>query len=133
MTTRTVPRPDPDEAWNLFGELRDVTPESAWPYKQRQGQMLVAAALGKAGLVDSAKALLTRSRGNPDIDPRRERLTLEAFIRTLVGDPDEALRLLTEYFVFNPDHRHAQSEDVFWWWRSLQDDRRYQALLAPGQ
>jgi tetratricopeptide (TPR) repeat protein len=130
-TTRTVIDPDPDEAWSLLAEFEEVTPEPQWPIKQRMGQMFVATALGKAGLVDSAKALLVRSRGNPDVDPFRELLTLEAFIRTLLGDNDEALRLLTEYFVFNPDHRDEMSDDVFWWWRGIQDDPRYQALLAP--
>ena len=72
------------------------------------------------------------SRGNADVDPDRSLVPKEAFIRTLLGDTDEAIRLLQSYMVFNPHHRHEETEDIHWWWRSIQDDPRYQQLLRRG-
>jgi serine/threonine-protein kinase len=132
FTTRAV-EPDPDRAWALQDSFVALLPEHDREYFGREGQMLVAAALGKAGLVDSARNLLTASRGNLDIDPDRSLVTLEAFIRTLIGDNDEALELLRSYYIFNPHHREEASEDVHWWWRSLADDPRYQELIRPPQ
>ena len=95
--------------------------------------MLVAGALARAELVDSADQVLIRARGNPEIDAERALVTLEGFIRTLMGDTDQALRLLQSYYAFNPHHRHEDTEDVHWWWRDLQDDPRYQALMREGR
>lgn len=133
MTTRAV-EPDVDEAWRLMGEMEKLLPATSRPeYYRSEAQMVVAAVLSRAGLVDSADQVLIRARGNPEIDPARALVTLEGFIRTLMGDTDEALRLLQSYYAFNPHHRHEDTEDVHWWWRDLQDDPRYQALMRQGR
>jgi hypothetical protein len=132
FTTRAVD-PDPDRAWALQDAFVALLPEHDRDFFSREGQMLVAAALGKAGLVDSARSLLVASRGNLDIDPDRSLVTLEAFIRTLIGDDDEAIELLRAYYISNPHHREEASENVHWWWRSIADDPRYQELIRPPQ
>ena len=98
----------------------------------REAHMLVAAALAQAGMTDSASNLLLANRGNPDVDPDRSLLTLEAFIRTLLDEPDEAIDLLRRYYTSNPHHRAEETEDIHWWWRSIQDDPRYQELRRPA-
>jgi tetratricopeptide (TPR) repeat protein len=129
FTTRAV-EPDVEQAWLLLDELVALTPEHNVQFVRSYGQMLVAAALARAGLADSARSVLVSSRADLEVDPDRALLTLEAFIRTLLGDTEEALRLLRAYMISNPHHRDEESEDVHWWWRSLQDDPRYQALLT---
>jgi len=131
QTTRNVTA-DPDEAWRELARLETPTPAAEWPLWQLRGQMLVAGSLARAGLVDSAKSLMVASRGDLDFDPARSLFTTEAFVRTLAGDNDEALRLLGDYMVFNPNHRHDEKEAVHWWWRGLQDDPRYKALMRRG-
>jgi serine/threonine-protein kinase len=131
QTTRAV-TPDPDSAWLHLARLEDVTPAAQWPLWKLRGQMLVAGSLARAGLADSARSLLVASRGDIDVDPTRSLLTTEAFIRTLLGDEDDALRLLQTYMVSNPHHRREETETVHWWWRGLQDDPRYQALMRPS-
>jgi serine/threonine-protein kinase len=132
MTTRAESA-DVARSWKLLEELRDLTPPRAWEYQRREGQMLVAAALARAGLADSARRVLQRSRGDAEIDPARELLSIEAFVRTLLRDSTdrrESLRLLEQYLAANPDHREGMTKDHAWWWRDLRDDPRFQELVG---
>jgi hypothetical protein len=95
--------------------------------------MLVAAAIARAGLQDSARAVIARSRGTPEIDPEHDLLALEAFVQTLLGEPDEAIRLLQRYVAANPEHSFRVGGDVFWWWWDLQRRPGFQALARPGK
>jgi len=105
----------------------------------REAHMFVATALARAAkdeansaLADSAGALLVANRGNLEVDPDRALLTMEAFVRTLLEDYDEAIDLLRRYYTNNPHHRAEETRDVHWWWRSIQDDPRYRALRRPA-
>ena len=51
-------------------------------------------------------------------------------MRLRLGDKDEALRLLEQYLVANPKHREGFRKNVHWWWRGLQDDPRFKALIG---
>jgi serine/threonine-protein kinase len=128
FSTRIV-EPDPDSAWTLLDELVRLTPEYDVEYMRREGQIFVGAALARAGMADSARAVLIAARGNDEIDPDRSLVPKEAFVRVLLADTTEAIELLRSYMVFNPHHRDEESEDVHWWWRPLQDDPRYQTLM----
>ena len=92
--------------------------------------ILVAAALGRAGMADSARHVLLAARVGADVDPRGELQGLEAFARTLVGDDDEALRLLTRYLQQNPEHREGFAKLNAWWWQSINRDPRFLALVG---
>jgi TolB-like protein/tetratricopeptide (TPR) repeat protein len=137
LTTNARPA-DPAAAWSLLPELKRVTPEAEWPYQERQAQMLVASALaraasapgGAASLKDSADRVLIRARtSDPAIDPERELLSTESFIRSLMGDRDEALRLLKAYLIAHPEHRALFAQSQHWWWRDLKTDPRFKALV----
>jgi len=121
--------PDVPGAWRLADETVRLTPERDRAVKQLVEHVWVAAVLGRAGLKDSARRVLDRSRGSPEIDPTREVLGYHVVVRTMLGDKDEALRLLAEYLVANPRHREG-FRNVHWWWRSLQDDPRFKALIG---
>jgi serine/threonine-protein kinase len=132
LLTMPGTKPDIGEAWALVAALRKLTPESEWPFAGREAPMLVAAALARAGLADSARRVLERSRGDATIDPSRDLLIDEAMVRTILGDKTEALRLLKVYLVANPDHRKGMAETQSWWWRDLQDDPRYREMVGAG-
>jgi len=74
--------------------------------------------------------VLERSKGDPELDPQRELLGYQAVARTVLGDKDEALRLLGQYLVANPKHREGFRKNVHWWWRGLQDEPRFKALIG---
>jgi TolB-like protein/predicted Ser/Thr protein kinase len=132
LMTMPGAKPDIGRAWALVGELRKLTPESEWPFEGREAPMLVAAALARAGLADSARRVLVRSRGDATIDPSRDLLIDEAMVRTILGDKTEALRLLKTYLVAFPDHRNGMAETQSWWWRDLQSDPRYRDMIGTG-
>ena len=122
-------KPDVPEVWKLHADYTGRTKGDAW--RTNRAGMLVAMALARASLADSAKAVATRSRMAPADDPTRELAFLEAIVRTLVGDKDEALRMLTEFYEANPQQREGLANDQSWWFASLRTDPRYQALIAP--
>jgi len=130
LMTSKAADPDVGLAWRLADEDVRLTPEPNRPYQRLFENIHVAAVLARAGLPDSARHVLERSKGNPDIDPQRELLGYEAFARTMLGDKDQALRLLDQYLVANPKHREGFRKIVHWWWRPLQDDPRFKALIG---
>jgi len=93
----------------------------------------VAAVLARAGFVDSSRHLLAKSRGTPSLDPAQDLLYDEAFVRTLLGDKDEALRLLKLYVAGHDERRADLAKDYQWWFRDLRGDPRYQALTGAGR
>jgi serine/threonine-protein kinase len=123
---------DPDVvlAWRLADQVVQLTPESDRALTRLYQQMWVAFVLGRAGLADSARHVLSRSEGDPTIDPERELLGYVAAARVALGDKDEALRLLERYLVAHPKHREGFRKNVHWWWRGLQDDARFKALIG---
>ncbi len=132
MTTNEV-TPDPAKAWREVDSLKALLPPTNRDLRIREAQMLVAAALVRAGAPDSASALLIASRAGPDVDPRGNLLTVEAFVRTLFKSPkdtDEAFRLLKQYVSSNPAHRQGFVESQSWWWRPLKADPRFRELTG---
>jgi len=122
--------PNVGEAWRLADEAVQLSPEGDRALKRLYERVWVARVLGRAGLKDSARHLLEHSRGTPEIDPEREVLGFQAAAYTMLGDKDEAVRLLSEYLVANPRHREGFRKNVHWWWRGLQDDPRFKALIG---
>jgi hypothetical protein len=93
--------------------------------------MLVAAALARAGLDDSARTVIVRSRApDAESDPTREIAYLEAVARTLLGDKDEAIRQLGVFLAANPAQRTSLRDDNTWWFRDLRSDPRYRTLTG---
>jgi serine/threonine-protein kinase len=125
-----APDPDPQEAWDALERFLDVVPPQAKEYYRLEGQILVAGILGRAELPDSAEAVLARSRATPDIDPERELMGLEALVRLHMGQKEEALDLLKTYLTLNPQHREAWQWTAHWWWRPLQEDPEFRALMG---
>ena len=123
--------PDIDSAWTYLNKYVELTPERDRPLARRKGEMLVAGALSYAGLGDSARRVLLRARTtSPEIDPRRELAAVEAGVRAIMHDDDEAIRLLKDYLTLNPEHQRGFSHRTSWWWRDLQSNPKFRAMIA---
>ena len=123
-------KPDVPRAWQLLDDYVKLSPPNGRAFKRLYGQMLVAAALARADLKDSARAVAVRSRADPSMDQTRDLAQLEAVVRTLVGDRDEAVRQLSVYLAANPQMRQGMAQDDTWWWRDLRDDPRFKTLIG---
>jgi serine/threonine-protein kinase len=131
--------PNVDEAWRLAERVAELTAEHRREFFRFRAHIVVAAVLARAAaldpdrgalLADSARSVLSRSRANPEIDPTRELIMLQAYARTALDDRAEAVDLLSEYFVANPERRRGFAEHQHWWWRSLHDDPRFRQLVG---
>jgi serine/threonine-protein kinase len=131
MTTNVRP-PDVAEAWRLLGELQKLSPKSTWEMKRRETEMLIAVPIARAGLRDSARRVIVRARATPELDPRSDLVGFEVIVRTLIGDKDEALRILKVYLTSHPEHRAGYARAHTWWYRPLQDDPRFRAMVGTG-
>jgi hypothetical protein len=131
MTTKAV-RADPDEAWRRAAAYEAAVPPQEREYYRREGQIVVAAVLARAGLPDSARHVLVRARADRTIDPRGELTGYEAFVRTLLGDKKEAIDILQRYLTEHPEHRRGFAKTNAWWWQDLQSDPRFTTLIATG-
>jgi serine/threonine-protein kinase len=123
-------KPDIDKAWSLLDEYLRLSPPNLRDFRRLRGQMLVAMALARAGLADSARAVAQRSRADATLDPPRELVSFEAIVHTILGEKDEAIRLLGLYFATNPQQRSAADRDETWWYQDLRGDPRYQAMVG---
>jgi len=121
---------DPAEAWRRAGEFVSALRPEESEYNRREGQIVVASVLARAGLPDSARRVLMRARADKTIDPRGELIGYEAFVRTQLGDKNEAVELLQRYLIDHPEHRRGFSKLNSWWWRDLQSDPRFRTLIA---
>ncbi|MEO6055285.1 MAG: protein kinase, partial [Gemmatimonadales bacterium] len=133
LLTSKAREPDVTRAWQLSDSLVKLAPEQDREYQRLNSHLLVAATLARAGRADSARHLAERSRGRPEIDPTRDLLYAEAFVRTLLGDKAEAISALKVYLAANPEKRASFAEDGSWWFRGLQDDARYKQLVGAMQ
>jgi len=124
-------QPDVPRAWRLLAGIDSLVPAPRRPVFHLREQMMVAATIARAGLKDSAHAVIERSRGTPELDPEHDLVALEAFVRTLLGEQDEAIRLLQRYVAANPEHSFQVGGDIFWWWWDLRERPGFQALARP--
>ena len=92
--------------------------------------MIVGGILAQVGLPDSARSVLLAARPTPDFDPLRELAWLEAYIRVLLGDQDEAIELLKAFLVANPQDEPEADARIYWWWRDLEDHPRLGQVRA---
>ncbi|HWC72689.1 MAG TPA: protein kinase [Gemmatimonadales bacterium] len=130
MMTR-LEEPDVPRAWQLLAGIDSLTPPPRRPAIHLREQMMVAATIARAGLRDSAHHVIERSRGTPELDPEHDLVAMEAFVRTLLGEQDEAISLLQRYVAANPEHSFRVGGDIFWWWWDLQKHPGFQALARP--
>ena len=125
--------PSVELAWRLHDELAQLDPsgaaiESARPYSPIYRRMAVARVLARAGLSDSARAMIARAREDvgSKADLRSSLLYDEAYVRLLLGEPSAAITLLEEYVRMKPHLRTYVGRDVQF--RRLRGDPRFDAI-----
>jgi TolB-like protein/tRNA A-37 threonylcarbamoyl transferase component Bud32 len=123
-------KPDVPKAWQLLDQYVKLAPASTREFSLHYGEMLVAMAIARAGLADSARHVMEHARADATVDPTRDLAQIEAAARLIVGDKDEALRLLTTYVATNPQVRESMAKDETWWFRDLKNDPRWRSLLG---
>jgi len=126
--------PDPGRLRPLYEKYLELTPLNIRASNERYGRMLIAIAQARAGQRDSADAIARRARADTTIDATRELALLEAIMRTILGEHDEALHQLGLYLSANPQMREGMAHDQTWWFRDLRNHPGYQRLVgAPSQ
>lgn len=122
--------PDPKKAWEEYDRFVELTPPALKPYHHLYGRMLVAMALARAGLADSAKAVAEGSRGDTSVDPTKDLAYYEALLRILLGEHDQAITLLSTYVAANPQMRATVAKDQTWWFRDIRNTPRFKSLFG---
>lgn len=121
-----------DDAWLQCEAVVELSPTSLRDFNRSHCHMLIAMALVRADLPDSARAVAERARGGPEVDPIRELAWLEAIVLTWLGDYDAAVDRLSLYFAANPGQAEAFARDDTWWLEDLRDVQAYQRLVGSG-
>jgi serine/threonine-protein kinase len=136
LTTKSDPA-SVSVAWKIADSAVAMVPPGGQPRERLTEDMLVAAVLAQASktqpaLADSARHVARRSEGTAANDPIRDLSWFGAFVYTLLGDKDEAIRLLKQYLAANPQRAASLRADPGWWFRDLERDSRYrQAVGVP--
>jgi len=132
LTTEASPEDVPG-AWRLLAALDTLPPPQTRTYERYQGRILVGAILARAGLKDSARKVLDRSRAGRDTAFDAELVGFEAFARVLNGEQEKAIDLLKQYNAANPGHLFQRGGNVHWWWRGLQSNPRFRELTREAR
>ena len=135
LLTTKAREPDVTLAWRLADSLPKLSATGRRDYESREARMMAAMVLARAGLGDSAREVARRARAGPDVDPDQELAWYEIYVHILRGDKDQAFKALKSYLAANPERRSllastGEANTTNWWFRSLQDDPRFKALVA---
>jgi len=118
--------PDVDEAWALYDEFVKLVPASQARLLSALTRTFVGGVIGRAGLADSANAVLVGARVDRDVDPDGEQVSMEAAMRSVFGDVDGAVERLQRYMIQNPGHFPGEH----WWWQNLEGDAAFERLQS---
>jgi class 3 adenylate cyclase/TolB-like protein len=121
--------PDVPRTWELLEEYVALSPPGDKEFNEHKGEMLVAMALTRAGLADSARAVAVRARAGPEIDSTREVPFWESAVRSMLGDIDEGLEQLSIHVAANPTYGQGGGAEP-WYRQELERDPRYAIVVA---
>ncbi len=121
-------QPDIGLAWELLDELQPLIPPGQEEFLDGLCRLAVGAVIGRAGLADSANVVLTGARVQPDVDPDRELQSIEAAMRSVIGDVEGSVSVLERFMSARPDHFPGQH----WWWRNVEGHPGFQRLQETG-
>ena len=124
MMAADGPEPDVERAWELVGRIgRQEYPEFNVPL----ARMTAAIVLARAGLQDSARAVVetTRRSAAPEVAPFLD--VYDARVQLVLGNRAQSLRLLRSFFTAAPDYRAIIAPDP--WFKTLAGDPTFEALV----
>ena len=123
----TRSRADIAPAWRTTEELLTVAP-AGWTHAlQPQVHLLMAAAIARAGLPDSALRVIRRTRTAAANDPQLD--YYESLARLALGQQDSALALIHAYLRNEPNDRRYVGNSV--WFKPLRGTPRFDSLTTP--
>lgn len=114
-----------DTAWQVLRELEALLPSETYP----PGHIMVGAVLARAGLRDSAEAVIERAQKAASGDGWTPYFT--AYARLTLGDTAAALDALERHVGAMPERRRYLASD--WWFEPLRDHPRFRALISPEE
>ncbi len=127
VQTMAEAEPDVAEVWGLYDQMTSMMPKDEQSTLiQGITQTFIGGVIARAGLPDSANAVLVRARVDRDLDPLDEQVSMEAAMRSVMGDVDGALERLGRFMIGHPGHFPGQH----WWWQSLEGNPEFARLQA---
>jgi serine/threonine-protein kinase len=120
-----------DSVWKAYRDFIAIAPASRKEFHKLRAGMMVALALLRTDVSpDSARHVAERSRGNPQDDPAGELFDYEAQFRAQVGDKDDAIKRLSQFFANNPPLLAFAKDDESWWLEPVRTEPRYKSLVG---
>jgi TolB-like protein len=122
-------------AWKDVADFVAHSAPTDRPLAEKEARMLAAAQIARAGLVDSAKNVIASARADRVQDPARETVGMEALALLRTGAPadrEQALKLVKQYLAEFPLHRAGMTRNT-WWWKGLQDNPEFKALVGTNR
>jgi TolB-like protein/tRNA A-37 threonylcarbamoyl transferase component Bud32 len=127
--TQTPPMAgDADRAWALAEKILALTPPTRREEHMPMGRMQVAIVIARAGLADSARSVIERTRNKAGQQARVLSAYEEAAAWLAIGEEDECLEALALHVEANPQERTYVSSDS--WFEALWNDPRFQELVS---
>jgi serine/threonine-protein kinase len=124
------PPPTANQIWKAYDAFIEADKVDKPEFAQKKGMMLAGMGLNRAGLADSARSVIGRAQGDDGVDPTGDLAYLEAMARTQLGEKDKAISLLSRYYAKNPQRKAFISHDEAWYFKSLENEPRYKALVG---
>ncbi|MGQ0641332.1 MAG: protein kinase domain-containing protein [Gemmatimonadaceae bacterium] len=121
--------PDIPRAWAVAAKAEKLAPEERRAFEKHLGRLLVAGAIARANLPDSARRVLASAQATAAIDPEEEILGYSALVHILLSDVGEAVKVLKSYVLQHPTHEFSVGRDLHWWWRPLRDVPGFKDLV----
>jgi eukaryotic-like serine/threonine-protein kinase len=127
------PPPTPDQIWKAVDAFVAADKANSPELAKRTGMMLAAIALTQAGMKDSAISVLAKAQGNASIDPAGDLVQLEAMARAQLGEKEKAIALLRRHLAAHPQQASIKGRDESWWFKSLENEPQYKALVGGAK
>jgi len=128
-----TPAPTADAIWKANDAYLAANKVDKPEVAKRKGMMLAAIGLIRAKMPDSARAVIGRAAGSEGLDPSGDLVYIEAMARSQLGEKDKAISLLSRYYAAHPQQQRYAAKDESFWWKPLQDDPKYQALVGSAK
>lgn len=126
-------------AWRLADSLVALSPPGDTLLSRLTANMLVAATIARASkqdpaLADSARRVASRSEGDAVIDQPRDLSMYGAYVSTILGDKDVAIRRLGAYIAASASTRAAEfRSDPGWFFKPIADEPGFRRLVGRAR
>jgi TolB-like protein/tRNA A-37 threonylcarbamoyl transferase component Bud32 len=119
-------RRDANSAWSAVGRIERTDSTGTSQYTWSFRRMMVAAVIARAGMRDSARAVVRRT--GTERGSRPSAALAEAYVRVLLGENDEALRLISLHLAESPSDRAVIANHP--WFQKLHENNRFATLIG---